>query len=238
METLIIGLSGKKQSGKNTASDHIIEYLSENFELPNGIKTFSFADALKQKICIDVLGIEYEQCYGTNEQKDSPTVYLWENLPREIRYHNRLGEEYASNGEVCRHILPKGPMTAREIMQVVGTDLFRHYFDDNIWVNATFREILRVKPDVAIISDVRFPSEVNGVISNGGFIVRLLRNVCETDNHESETALDDYDFESARKDKVCVLDNREMSIEQQQLALISEIDIVAGEKLRRIDYVS
>jgi hypothetical protein len=123
-------------------------------------------------------------------------------------------------------------------MQIVGTDIFRHYFDDNIWVKATFREINRVNPDVAIVPDLRFPSEVEGVLREGGFIIRLLRNVCEGDGHESETALDNYDFYSLGEDRVYVLDNREMTIDQQKNVVISKIDFIASKKLRRIFNVS
>jgi len=85
-----------------------------------------------------------------------------------------------------------GFMTARSIMQIVGTDIFRNFFDDNIWVNATLRNIEKSDARVILISDVRFPSEVTSLIDEGGYVIRLLRDVCETDSHSSETALDDF----------------------------------------------
>jgi len=227
---IIIGVSGKKQAGKNTLCDDLKIYFET--KLCYSCKVYSFADALKEKICMGVMGLTIEQCYGDDEQKNSLTQYKWENLPHQIRYDNKLGCEYASNGEVCQNILPTGFMTAREIMQVVGTDIFRKYFDDSIWVNATFKNIKKDRYDAALISDVRFPSEVKGVIEEGGNIIRLLRNICGTDEHSSETVLDNYDF-SIHGSRVYLIDNNKMTIkEQKQNAIkyvkelyVKEIDV-------------
>jgi hypothetical protein len=191
MDTVIIGVSGKKQSGKNTLCESLKEYF-ESCSSENTVKIYSFADALKEKICIDVLGLTREQCYGTDEHKNSFTEYLWENF---------------GIGKI-------GYMTAREIMQQVGTEIFRKYFGDEIWVNATFRQIKKEGYRIALICDVRFPSEVEAVIFSNGYIFRLLRDVCEGDAHTSETALDNYDF-SKYKDNAFVIDNTNMSIEEQ-----------------------
>jgi hypothetical protein len=215
---LLIGISGKKQSGKNTMCDCLYNFFTEKYS-SNDVLILSFADALKQKVCKDVLGLTEDQVNGTDEQKNSPTIYEWEKLPYEIRQKNHRGIEYAFNGEICNYIIPTGHMTAREIMQIVGTDLFRNYFDDSVWVNATLRTIENSDAKVVLISDVRFPSEVNSLIDKG-YVIRLLRDVCETDSHASETALDDFDFGI---DNCFIFDNREMSIEQQNKATIEFI---------------
>ena len=183
-------------------------------------------DALKQKVCIDVMGLREEQVNGTDEQKNTFTKYKWENLPHRIRYDNKLGCEYASNGEICNHVLPTGYMTAREIMQIVGTDIFRQYFDDSIWVNATFRSIKKDNLPFALISDVRFPSEVEGVAKENGIIFRLLRDICEKDPHSSETALDNYDWDSVYN--AYLIDNRETSIEQTNEIIYDIFDVAVN----------
>lgn len=208
---LIIGLSGKKQSGKNTVCSGLFSIFEKEYGA-GCASLFSFADALKENVCIDTMGLSREQCYGSDAQKNELTPYLWDKLPREIRHHNHRGIVRAPNGEICEFILPKGNMSAREIMQVVGTDIFRNFFDDSIWVNATFRDIKKNNYPFSLISDVRFPSEVNGILDNGGIVIRLLRDICSTDAHPSETSLDDFDWS---KDNCFVIDNREMSIEKQ-----------------------
>ena len=110
------------------------------------IKLYSFADLLKQNICIDVLGLTYEQCYGTDDEKQTMTKIKWEDIPGVITKKpidlawsltsgyteekqtaemiaGRLGPYYEKIGCLIYH--EPGYMTAREVMQVVGTDIFR-----------------------------------------------------------------------------------------------------------------
>ncbi|MFW6173643.1 MAG: hypothetical protein ACOC5T_07855 [Elusimicrobiota bacterium] len=204
---LIIGLSGKKQAGKNTVCDFLKNrILSEDsiFSCHN-CKIYSFADPLK-RFCIDIMGLTEKQCYGTDEEKNSLTIYKWDNLFFDI------GKKYANDG-----YLPSGHMTSRHIMQVFGTDIMRNMFDEDIWVNATLKMIhsqMTHKNDIAFISDVRFPSEVNAVHNEkDGYIIRLTRKVFD-DNHPSETALDDFDF-AQLGEKCCIIDNMDMTIEEQ-----------------------
>jgi|AntRauTorckE6833_2_1112554.scaffolds.fasta_scaffold04005_1 hypothetical protein len=248
---LIIGVSGKKQSGKTSLCDYltlltlqIVEpqrFLKSHIQqdekgilsLDEGnvlkmfkvarskAKIYNFADALKKTVCHTILGIPLENLYGTDEQKNEPTKIFWDNMPVPIPYAYSIAEKEVP---VCSEDTGKiryrkekvsrtGPMTAREVMQVVGTDMFRTYFSDEIWVNATFRSIkedLEAPSHVVFIPDVRFPSEINAIIENGGYVIRLGRKVAD-DNHPSETSLDYYDFDQYG-DKVFMLDNEEKSI--------------------------
>src|SRR5688572_15326111 len=43
------------------------------------VKNYNFADPLKE-VCIGLLGLTYEQCYGTDEQKNTLTNLRWENM--------------------------------------------------------------------------------------------------------------------------------------------------------------
>ena len=112
-----------------------------------------------------------------------------------------------------------GLMTAREILQVVGTDIFRNYFDTGIWVKATMREIEKDPCLVALISDVRFPEEVDIINENNGYIFQLTRDVCKIDAHISEKALNNYDFNRIGN-RYFIIDNKDMSIEKQNIAVI------------------
>lgn len=203
---LILGISGKKQSGKDTIGKYLVEALSErNIK----VKVYSFADSLK-KLCMEVLGLSYEQCYGSNEDKNTPTIYKWENLPLDIRNKYSLEEKvYGKQSHV--EFPKKGFLTAREILQIVGTDLFRKMLAPDIWVKATFREIKKQCLDVAIIADVRFPEEVEAISSEGGYIVRLNRTIYK-DYHESERALDHFDF---NRPNIMMVDNQNKTIDEQ-----------------------
>lgn len=231
MGTIIIGASGKKQSGKSTLCDGCFDRLSLE-----GVHTkiYSFADMLKEKICMDVMGLTAEQCYGTDEEKNSLTNYKWGKLPHDIRvnYASRAQWEWKEHSNhitgQCPYIYKEGYITAREIMQVVGTNIFRKYFDDKIWVNATFCNIEKENPKLAFISDVRFPSEVEGIMKKGGYIIRLLRDVCKEDSHESESALDNYNWEQWG-DRIYLLDNQNMSIKERNDATFKYMDGIINE---------
>ena len=160
------------------------------------IKQYSFATPLKQ-FCINVLGLTYEQCYGTDEQKNSLTNIMWEDVPNKPK-GRKLYKEFT------------GLMTAREVLQHFGTNICRKMVK-NCWVDATIRQIQKDAPQLAVITDIRFPNEVDGVQAIGGKVIRLTRAPHE-DTHESETALDDYSgFDH-------VLDNKDMSIPEQNRA--------------------
>ncbi len=204
-DIVIIGISGKKQSGKSTLGDSIFNSIIQRSNYK--CKRYSFADELKQKVCMGVMGLTHEQCYGTDKQKNSFTIYRWEKFPENIR-ENRTGF-----------------MTAREIMQYVSTEFFRKYFDEDIWLNATFRNIFKEQPDFALISDVRFPSEVDNIIDNGGYVIRLLRDSCEKDSHKSEIALDNYDFISWGS-KVCTINNQNMKEEEKNSIAFKYIESI------------
>ena len=97
---IIIALSGRKNSGKNTIANFIKQYYATNKaarEFPDPRDTWriaerseeieredvlecSFADNLKE-FCIDTLGLSYKQCYGTDDEKNSPTQYNWSGGP-------------------------------------------------------------------------------------------------------------------------------------------------------------
>jgi len=199
----IVGLSGRKQSGKDTICNHLMGAIS----LP--ATTYSFADPLK-RFCVDVMGLREEQCYGTDDDKNTDTIYEWSNLPVKVC------EAYLKDGE-----LPTGKMTARAIMQVFGTNVMRDMFDKDIWVNGTFNLINADKDnEIGFISDTRFPSEVDAIAASpNGYIIRLTRKVAE-DTHISETALDEYNFKGNLGDKLCLIDNQNMAIgEQNKIAL-------------------
>jgi rhodanese-related sulfurtransferase len=85
-------------------------------------------------------------------------------------------------------------VTPRLILQKMGTEACRHGIADNIWIAALEKRIHGYQ-DV-VISDVRFPNEVDFVRSAGGVIIRVKRGEEPTDEelskmHISETAWKD-----------------------------------------------
>ncbi|NCD07165.1 MAG: hypothetical protein EOL97_13700 [Spirochaetia bacterium] len=83
--------------------------------------------------------------------------------------------------------------TYRQILQFIGTDLFRNQFNPEVWINAALSA--NPTPNI-IITDCRFPNEADAILERGGILIRLQRNINKLSpssvNHSSETALDDY----------------------------------------------
>lgn len=229
---MIIGISGKKQSGKTTIGHFLVSLfmsnlsIAEKIDLDNSgnivvsdiygnrlynkaitprakfsqdfvisnmydtldkyIKVYNFADTLKQDICMNIFNMTYDQCYGSDEDKNSLTNLTWEN--------NRV--------------------SAREAMQIIGTDMFRKLYT-NVWVDCTIRKILIDKPSLAVITDCRFPNEVEAIKNAGGKVIRLTRNKHPSD-HISETILDSESYDWSNFDHI--IDNNNMTVYEQCVA--------------------
>ena len=67
-------------------------------------------------------------------------------------------------------------MTPRKMLQQVGTDLFRNQLHPNTWVNATFANY---HDNNWIITDVRFPNELEAIKKHNGITIRINRGLVE-----------------------------------------------------------
>jgi len=81
--------------------------------------------------------------------------------------------------------------TPRRIMQEVGCKL-REVWPD-VWVENTIRKYKKGEADISIITDCRFPNEVQRIKSEGGKILRVNRNLPSEDFDASEIALDNWE---------------------------------------------
>lgn len=65
-------------------------------------------------------------------------------------------------------------LTPRWVLQYWGTEVCRRGFHDNIWI-ASLENKLRNSKDNIVISDCRFPNEVDSIKQAGGKVVRVIR---------------------------------------------------------------
>jgi hypothetical protein len=65
-------------------------------------------------------------------------------------------------------------LTPRWVLQYWGTEVCRRGFHDDIWI-ASLENKLRTTKDNVVISDVRFPNEVESIKKAGGIVVRVIR---------------------------------------------------------------
>jgi len=183
------------------------------------IKMYNFAEALKE-ICGSLFGLTHEQLHGT--EKNSVTKLRWENMPGVITPEKAMNfgqgndlwnvgyipaiEDLASIFEEIAIVHEPGFMTSREVLQFVGTEIFRKMYEP-VWVNLLINRIKEESPMIAVIADCRFDNEAQGVKDAGGTVVKLTRQT-EVDNHQSERGFDKFD------DFDKVVDNKNMSIKE------------------------
>lgn len=219
---MLISISGRKQSGKNLVGK-IIQYLTSesnvypfdlklDYSYRSNWKQVAFADKLKDIICLLInctreqlenesfkskeLGEEWWYWYMELEGGYSPIIldYL------------TTTKEQLKNYEGLELIKP----TPRFLLQFIGTNLLRNQLHTEIWVNALMSEYKlykETKPFVNLtlkdeeypnwlITDMRFPNEMDAVKKRGGITIRVNRNLEESkDQHESETELDNAEFD-------------------------------------------
>jgi len=176
----IIAFAGRKQSGKTTSCE-FVKNVFETSHHSGDCRIYNFADPLKQ-MCIDIFGLSYHQCYGTDDNKNEIVNCYWPGLDSK--------------------------MTAREVLQYVGTDVFRK-MQCNVWADATIRKIEKENPTLALIADCRFPNEVEAVKNAGGIVVKLNRDTYNS-THASEISLDKDRYDQ---------NNFDLSIDNQYLNL-------------------
>ena len=183
---LYIGFTGAAKAGKDTAADALALHLKS---LGYNVLRMSFAEPLKK--IGEIFGFTKEQM--TDQNLKEVVDDFW-------------------------------GITPRKFMQLVGTEMFRNNLCHDCWVkllikraqmaieqtpkytggsNPTINEALRCRgnedvlwvPDaIILISDVRFENEAEGIIKEGGFVVRIKRpSLIQSDeswrNHASEKML-------------------------------------------------
>lgn len=80
-----------------------------------------------------------------------------------------------------------GGVTARQMMQTVGTEWGRRMVHGDLWLRSLFQ---RIPPEGAVIFDCRFPNEAEAILDRGGLVIQLTRpGTGEGDGHASELPL-------------------------------------------------
>jgi len=176
MKSRIIAISGKIGSGK----DEVAKLIAEKSKIQ--VERRSFADKIKE-ITESLTGIKMKIFH----EKGNP-------------FYNAV---YNYTQEDKNIYLKNWNKTIGQILQQLGTDVFRNNFNKDIWINSLFdttgKECLE-NGRILVIPDCRFPNEANAVLDKGGIVIRMVgdpMNIRSNSTrdliHESEIALDEYD---------------------------------------------
>lgn len=159
--TLIVGVTGFRQCGK----DSTCRILTKEF----GFEQLAFADPLREMaVAVDpVVSIAgapgdvmsaLHQLSGTGEYPPVCTAFRYNDILRIVGYERA-----------------KTIPDFRRLLQRLGTEGVRGTFGPNAWVEALALRVKRTAPTLLCISDVRFSSEADWILSQKGVIWRITR---------------------------------------------------------------
>ncbi len=158
----IVGIIGKKQSGKDTIANHLIDEY--------GFVRYAFADPIK-KACQVIFGFTDEQCWGS--EKEIVDTY-WGITPRKV--FQILGTE------LFQYEFPKYAPELADIGRGFWVYCFARWYEQQIAKDPSIK---------VVITDVRFPFEADMITRLGGTIVKITRpNQLNNDTHASEMEMD------------------------------------------------
>lgn len=165
---MIIGISGRMGSGKDTVAKMIQEIDAKyRVEETSIWEIKKYASALK-KIASILTGVP-ETMFEIPEFKEKNMPENWRN----------------TNGYL---------MTYREFLQKLGTEAVRNNIHHNAWVNALMSSC--TYKDNWIVTDVRFHNEMDAIKKKNGIIIRVTRSDQDHKSyHISENALDSETFD-------------------------------------------
>lgn len=225
----IIGINGKISSGKDTVGQ-IIQYLV--CESKDTLAPYQkFEDLVKQIQEFGLAPISNKIQSGWEIKKFAGKLKEIAALLTGCTIEQLEDQEFKK-----LDVGPDWGMTYRELLQKLGTEAMRNGLHTNVWVNAlmadyhiasnksmdesfkeqflTGRSEIHYKFPNWIITDMRFPNELEAIKAKDGITIRVNRNSYPTERddikltqraetflsgnipeHESETALDDAKFD-------------------------------------------
>jgi hypothetical protein len=188
---MIIGITGKARSGKDTFAEFLAEEIYK--KIKQRFVLMAYAHELKLRVQKD-FDLRYEQLWG--DQKEVA----------DKRYFKPFKADFINNeiGEVT-----SGNWTPREILQAYGQ--FFRTINGNFWVEHLFRTIDEKEYKNVMITDVRHPNEADPIIDREGYIIKVVAHRQEQEKvhgkgHISETAMDSYDKIDFTVDNIAGLD--------------------------------
>jgi len=207
MATILLGIEGHKQAGKDTFAERLTAH--------RGYTRIAFADPLRRvALFFDPVVIPLDPGNAAR-YGDHPDSRLDDRF-REV-IHTELGiadggtpdqahsalralKPYVGIGQRLSDVIPEIGWDAvketipevRRLLQYLGTECIRAHYGDDTWARRALEDAALVDGPV-VITDVRFPNEAQAIMDASGYLVRLTRpdrDVSGDRAHASEALID------------------------------------------------
>jgi hypothetical protein len=170
IESLIFGFGHRARHGKDTVAAEIVKRRAGNGPGWYDVRVYSFAKELKDEVnkaawvgevgwCFKDL-IDLGRCKGLQQTNGN-----WIKLPDWVQYE--------TNPDMSDPLCPGGKQ--RTLLQFWGTE-YRRSVDPDYWVKRLAARLEKDKPEIALLTDMRFPNEMQFVQEYGDAIKVERRN--------------------------------------------------------------
>lgn len=167
-----LAFCGKARSGKNTVANMFAKHLSELNPEYSSVKTFAFADPIKEMILKMFPGANKDHLYGPSEFRSYPIPGVYNSDQK--------------------------PVTYRDMLTGIG-QLGRSYCD-TVWIDNLFNRmqehLSNNKTNIIIVTDLRFINEFEALRNDGFILCKIKRREYTKINDISELQQDGIPEES------------------------------------------
>ena len=175
---MILGLLGSKGSGKTLAASTLES---------KGFRRLSFAGPLKQLLS-ETFEIHLSFFTG-GDLKEQPYLNIVLDAVAVKRLIDHAKAFYPITESQATRAILNAPnaiiQTPRQLLQIVGTDIFRNHISKEYWLNVLKAQVTSTADYV--IDDCRFPNEIEVIQGLGGYIIGIERlSLKNKDLHISE----------------------------------------------------
>lgn len=199
--TNLIGISGRAGSGKDTVGS-IIQYLTSECGNSNSSRYRSYEEFLSKGGGSAPRNFDHHYQSDWEVKKFAGKLKTIASLLSGANIEDFEDQEFKKG-----RMTADWGMTYREFLQKLGTEAMRDGLHENVWVNALFADYKAtvkewdeygndrvIEYPSWIITDMRFPNEMEAIEERGGITIRVNRPGADVGTHPSETALDDAEF--------------------------------------------
>ena len=169
-DRIIIGLGGRKTSGKDAVADFLVE--------EHGYTKHEMSSVLH------VILLVLDPWVMVHEDEAEVSEFIRPGIMR-----------YSTLCAPIGYVEAKRFREVRRLLQALGTDVGRNMIYEDVWVDVMRDKITNTEGNV-VFSGVRYPNELEMLLDLGGTAAWVNRpGLPEGDTHSSETSLGQTDFD-------------------------------------------